>query len=431
MPINHYLLIFSTFFLFLINISLASANKQINFDNQLIDAVEANDYEQAIYLLKSGINVNKRGKFQTTALIRAAYHNRAKLAAIILKNNADVELADLGQARALHIAARKNSLDVARQLITKKAQVDAKDIEGWTPIMRAINNQNLPMIELLIKAGAEIYQSNNFGLNAVDLAIQNKNYSLIQYLLINNKNQASNIVNKEELLNFATTKNDPIAVKLINELIIDHNNSSIDEIAHDHVSDALSANSAATQQISIISDVKSLTKISFNKPIKDVYKDYKIANEDIVELPKGEDLINNSVKLSSQVIKDERIKDINNKICHNQLTLSNLDGSKIINDNQQSNLEDYNQNTDDYKQNYQYFISLTANQDDEQTILTGFNSLIIKQQTSMISSLKITKDFNYSTNLRIVMGPFNINKTQLEIFCKNFLQANECKVSQI
>jgi hypothetical protein len=164
--------------LFLVSSSTAYAETSeyaYSFENQLIDAADVgNEYEVA-KLLKAGNPVNKKGLYDTTALMRASLRGQEIIVKYLLEAGADVHAKDIGGATALHLASRTGHRKVAEVLLKYGASPDVADNEGYSPLKRAILSQHVGIVDAMIKKGADLDTKGATGISARDLAQQSRN----------------------------------------------------------------------------------------------------------------------------------------------------------------------------------------------------------------------------------------------------------------
>lgn len=148
--------------------------------NPLVDAADQGIETLVAAHIKNGNNVNVRGDFGITPLMRAAYHNYTNIMEMLINMGADVNLADEGGATALHLAARQGNVEAVNLLIKYDAVLDMADAEGWTPLMRATAGERKDVARVLIEAGADVETKNEWGESALILA--EKSPELLQFM---------------------------------------------------------------------------------------------------------------------------------------------------------------------------------------------------------------------------------------------------------
>ncbi len=155
-----------------------------SFDNRLVDAVEQNNVEIVDAILSTGEDPNITGKFDTSALHRAAFHGNYEILKMLIDAGADVNMADYGGASPLHIAARTGNKDVAEELLKDGADINSVDGQGYTPLHRSITNNQVPVTYALIEKGAEVNTMNNEGDTPLIDAVRISNPDLVKQLIV-------------------------------------------------------------------------------------------------------------------------------------------------------------------------------------------------------------------------------------------------------
>ncbi len=153
----------------------------VSFDNALVDAADQGIEALVTGLIRQGNDVNSRGDFEVTPLMRASYRGHNDIVELLIQLGADVNARDLGGATALHLAARQGNVETVKQLLKYDAFVDVEDDEGWTPLMRAMLFGHTDIAQELIKFGADVDHRNAWGDNAFALAnnLKNKNEAML------------------------------------------------------------------------------------------------------------------------------------------------------------------------------------------------------------------------------------------------------------
>lgn len=140
------------------------------FGNALVDAADRGVEVLVSNEIRAGVNVNARGDFGVTPLMRAAYNGYTNIMELLINVGADVNAADAGGATALHLAARQGQVEAVKKLISYDAVLDMADSEGFTPLMRATAGRQMEVATLLLKAGADSGVKNEWGDTAMSLA---------------------------------------------------------------------------------------------------------------------------------------------------------------------------------------------------------------------------------------------------------------------
>jgi hypothetical protein len=141
----------------------ASAQMKATFGNPLVDAADQGIEALVSAQIRNGNEVNVRGNFGVTPLMRAAYRNYVGIMEMLINLGADVNTADEGGATALHLAARQGNVEAVKLLLKYDSMIDMADSEGWTPLMRATAGQKREVAEVLLEAGANSQAKNEWG----------------------------------------------------------------------------------------------------------------------------------------------------------------------------------------------------------------------------------------------------------------------------
>lgn len=163
------------------------ARNIINFGKPIINASDQGSALLVHELLQRGdTDVNVRGRFDSTALMRAAYRGYSAIGSLLVNAGADVNATDFGGATALHLSSREGHIDFVRLLVEKGADVNAADNEGWTPLMRAVANSRNQVAKELLIHDVTLNQTNSFGDTALILAARKGNEEVVSALLDRN-----------------------------------------------------------------------------------------------------------------------------------------------------------------------------------------------------------------------------------------------------
>ncbi|MBE0556663.1 MAG: ankyrin repeat domain-containing protein [Proteobacteria bacterium] len=107
------------------------------------------------FLIANGADIGTRSKKGLTPLAWSAYGNDLDRIKLLISRGADVNSADGHLKTPLHIAANWNKIEFAGFLISKGANVNARDRSGWTPLHWASFEGGPEVMALLIANGAE------------------------------------------------------------------------------------------------------------------------------------------------------------------------------------------------------------------------------------------------------------------------------------
>ncbi len=164
--------------------AFVESNDNFTFGNTLVDAVNQNNSDIVKAILLQGTDPNQSGKFETSALHRAAFNNNTDITNLLIQNGADLNIRDYGGTTPLHIAARGGKDNVAKILVTKGADINAIDDQGYSPLHRAIANRQNSVSMFLLGSGADVNTINNEGNTPLIDATRNSDPELVKELLI-------------------------------------------------------------------------------------------------------------------------------------------------------------------------------------------------------------------------------------------------------
>jgi len=336
-----------------------------SFNDELIVAVERNQAANVYKIIRNGASVNKRGKYQNTALIKAAAAGYSEIGKILIENGADVNLQNLSGASAIHRAAGNGNIDFIQLLLDKKANINIKDGEGWTPLMAAVARKRADVAKLLITNGADIDVASFFGENALHLAVKVRSEDMVNLLLEagsdpmskNSKGQTAYEIADEKSLALATIitshtnkkslnvvdsgeegKNDP---KTYNEFIDEIDNSEQSQIAAlQDAEDAFKEAAAEIKAAKIMADIKNveaqlkiekakeeLSKIRLRREIAEqamlsrkAAKEKKIRLENIARIEAEKEL--------ERIARENRIKEARRLISEEDARIQKISGTQ-------------------------------------------------------------------------------------------------------
>jgi ankyrin repeat protein len=158
--------------------ALASAGAYEDMEEALI----RNNADDAIALIKRGVDVNTVDKSGNTLLIQAIRRDIPELFDYLLKNRARVNTRNKNGETALSIAAYTGSLAYAKKLIDAGAEVN---FFGWPPLSYAAYNGHYEIAEYLLKRGAEVNATTENGSTALFFAARFGHIEVVNLLLKN------------------------------------------------------------------------------------------------------------------------------------------------------------------------------------------------------------------------------------------------------
>jgi quinoprotein dehydrogenase-associated probable ABC transporter substrate-binding protein len=121
-----------------------------NLDQELHEAIDANDLARVKFLVAKGANVNARDSQGYTPLTSAA---------------------------------RQRYTDIIKLLLESKANVNARDADNMTPLLEAVIRDDVPSIKVLLAHGADIQARGPQGFDPLALAIEERRYEAAKTLI--------------------------------------------------------------------------------------------------------------------------------------------------------------------------------------------------------------------------------------------------------
>jgi ankyrin repeat protein len=127
-----------------------------NPDEELSNAVTANDIDRVRYTSSHGANVNNFDGDGNTPLINAARFGFDALATYLVEHKADANLADHSSWTPLMYAAWDDDPELVKTLLTHGANLTSTDNDGLTALGIAAQNGKVKSAQVLMGAGADV-----------------------------------------------------------------------------------------------------------------------------------------------------------------------------------------------------------------------------------------------------------------------------------
>ena len=127
-----------------------------NPDDELHNAVVANDIDRVRYLLGHGAHPDARDGEGYTPLVNATRFGFVEVATYLVTHKADANLPDRSNWTPLMYAAWDDSPPLVTLLLGHGAKLDAVDNDGLTPLAIAAQNGKVKAAGALIAAGADV-----------------------------------------------------------------------------------------------------------------------------------------------------------------------------------------------------------------------------------------------------------------------------------
>ena len=107
-------------------------------------------------LIDKGVDINKKGSLEKTALVFASEDGNKDIVELLLQNGADVNAKDEDGNTSLIIACMKNFIDIAKFLLTKDADVEIQNRYGYTAFIYASIRGYKDIVELFLQNGVDV-----------------------------------------------------------------------------------------------------------------------------------------------------------------------------------------------------------------------------------------------------------------------------------
>jgi len=123
----------------------------------LINLVASNgDINVVKDLLKSGVDIDAKYKYDKTLLHQAAKKNWLDIVKYLVENGANIEAIDKSDGNTpLHEAVVKNNICVVKYLVESGANLNAMSIMHNTPLHRAAYWNHMEIAKYLLECGAD------------------------------------------------------------------------------------------------------------------------------------------------------------------------------------------------------------------------------------------------------------------------------------
>jgi quinoprotein dehydrogenase-associated probable ABC transporter substrate-binding protein len=127
-----------------------------NPDDELHDAIVADDVDRVAYLLTHGAHADSRDGDGYTPLIGAVRLGVVRVATYLVEHHADANLTDRSGWTPLMWAAWGDNPALLSMLLAHRAKLDATDNDGLTPLAIAAQNGKIKAARVLLDAGADV-----------------------------------------------------------------------------------------------------------------------------------------------------------------------------------------------------------------------------------------------------------------------------------
>ncbi len=153
----------------------------------LLIATRANAIEAARVLIEAGADVNAKDRLHDSPYLYAGAEGRLEILKMTVEAGADPGAVNRYGGTALIPAAHHGYPDVVRYLLTTKININHVNFLGWTALLEAvILGDGGPIyqeiVDLLLKAGADISIGDKDGVTALDHARSRGQAEIVQLL---------------------------------------------------------------------------------------------------------------------------------------------------------------------------------------------------------------------------------------------------------
>ncbi len=115
-----------------------------------------------------------------TLLMISAVNGKLTTVKYLVSLGVNLEKRGASQHTALHFAACRGERDVVEYLLSSGAELAAQDVDGNTPLH--VSTHHLSIVQLLCQNGADIAQRNNYGFTVAQCAAIDDNLSALSFL---------------------------------------------------------------------------------------------------------------------------------------------------------------------------------------------------------------------------------------------------------
>lgn len=159
-----------------------------NLFDQLIQAIEAGDAEQAEALIQNNPQLceqsdDKYGTPLLRALNPASGGTNASLMTLLIETTEDINARNPADMTALHMAAYTGNLDAVKALVARGSDINATDIISSTPLFLAFAQQHTDIVSFLLAHGADPTIENSAAMSVYEIATMGGGGSCAQLLV--------------------------------------------------------------------------------------------------------------------------------------------------------------------------------------------------------------------------------------------------------
>ncbi|XP_046559136.1 ankyrin repeat domain-containing protein 50-like [Haliotis rubra] len=132
--------------------------------------------------LLSPSNINSRGEYGWTPLMKAAVNGHQSVFDLLVSNQADPTLVDTSGDSLLHLACQGGNTAIVQHLLSP-SNINSRGQLGRTPAMMAAASGHQSVFDLLVSNHADLTLVSTYGDSLLHLACQGGNTAIVQHLL--------------------------------------------------------------------------------------------------------------------------------------------------------------------------------------------------------------------------------------------------------
>ncbi|XP_046551542.1 ankyrin-3-like [Haliotis rubra] len=138
-------------------------------------------------IINLSIDVNSRGQYGTTSLMKAARHGHRDVFDVLLSMGANVSHVDDEGNNILHHASVRGHAKMVQHILSQNlVDINSRGKYGRTPLMRAAYHGHKKVFDLLVKKGGEIALVDGNGDNILHLASWCGHVEIVKHILSQN-----------------------------------------------------------------------------------------------------------------------------------------------------------------------------------------------------------------------------------------------------
>ena len=184
----------------------------------LINAIRASYVDVATYLAEHKADPNLMDRSGWTPLMWAAWIDKPVLINLLMEHGAALEARDKDGLTALAIAAQNGKVNAAQALLERGADVNAPMAKGgYTPLMLASISGSTDLASSLLGRGAKINAANPGGVTALMIAVAGNHSTLAALLVKSGADVNARSEDGRTALSIAQENDNDAVIKLLQE----------------------------------------------------------------------------------------------------------------------------------------------------------------------------------------------------------------------